>query len=111
MLPQAPSPGHVSDRQEGAVSFYLSVILAMARSMRAVCSRAGLIYGDRLTRLPRRLGFEATPEALAESREVLEVELAEYTEATCAWLDGGSNLPREILHIVGGLERSADDGQ
>jgi GGDEF domain-containing protein len=111
MLPEAPSPGHVSDRQEVALTCYLSVILAMARSMRAVCSRAGLIYGDRLTRLPRRLGFEATPEALAESRQVLEVELAEYTEATCAWLDGGSNLAREILDIVGGLERSADESQ
>jgi GGDEF domain-containing protein len=111
MLPEAPSPGHVSDRQEVALTCYLSVILAMARSMRAVCSRAGLIYGDRLTRLPRRLGFEATPEALAESREVLEVELAEYTEATCAWLDGGSNLAREILDIVAGLERSADESQ
>src|ERR1700728_4989695 len=111
MLPEAASPGHVSDRQEVALTCYLSVILAMARSMRAVCSRAGLIYGDRLTRLPRRLGFEATPEALEESRLVLEAELAEYTEATSAWLDDGSNLAREIVSLIGDLERGANENQ
>jgi GGDEF domain-containing protein len=102
---------HVTDRQEAALTCYLSVMLAMARSMRAVCSRAGLIYGDRLTRLPRRLGFEATPEALEESRLVLEAELAEYTEATSAWLDDGSNLAREIVSLIGGLERGANESQ
>jgi GGDEF domain-containing protein len=111
MLPEVPSPAHVSDRQQAALTCYLSVMLAMARSMRAVCSRAGLIYGDRLTRLPRRLGFEATPEALEESRQMLEAELAEYTEATSAWLDDGSNLAREIVAIIGGLERGASESQ
>lgn len=111
MLPEVPSAAHVTDRQEAALTCYLSVMLAMARSMRAVCSRAGLIYGDRLTRLPRRLGFEATPEALEESRQVLEAELAEYTEATSAWLDDGSNLAKEIVAIIGGLERGASESQ
>lgn len=111
MALEARSPAHVSSRQEVALTCYLSVMLAMARSMRAVCSRAGLIYGDRLTRLPRRLGFEATPEALEESREVLEAELAEYTEATSAWLDSGSSLAREIVAMVEGLDRSVDEGQ
>ena len=94
-----------------ALTCYLSVMLAMARSMRAVCSRAGLIYGDRLTRLPRRLGFESTPDALDESRRMLEAELVEYTEATSAWLDSGANLAREIVEIVGGLDRSAHESQ
>jgi GGDEF domain-containing protein len=111
MLPEAPHPAHVSDRQEVALTCYLSAMLAMARSMHAICSRAGLIYGDRLTRLPRRLGFEATPEALEESREVLEAELAEYTEATSAWLDAGSNLAKEIVSMVGGLDRLANESQ
>jgi GGDEF domain-containing protein len=116
MLPEVHSAAHVTDRhvtdrQEAALTCYLSVMLAMARSMRAICSRAGLIYGDRLTRLPRRLGFEATPEALEESRLVLEAELAEYTEATSAWLDDGSNLAREIVSIIGGLERGANESQ
>jgi GGDEF domain-containing protein len=116
MLPEVHSAAHVTDRhvtdrQEAALTCYLSVMLAMAKSMRAVCSRAGLIYGNRLTRLPRRLGFEATPEALEESRVVLEAELAEYTEATSAWLDDGSKLAREIVAIIGGLERSANESQ
>src|SRR5271170_6057140 len=111
MLPQAPVPAHVSDRQEVALTCYLSVMLAMARSMHAVCSRAGLIHGDRLTRLPRRLGFEATPEALEESRQVLEAELAEYTEATSAWLDAGSNVAREIVATVAGLDRCAGESE
>lgn len=111
MLPEAPSPADVTSRQEVALTCYLSVMLAMARSMRAVCSRAGLIYGDRLTRLPRRLGFEATPKALEESRQVLEAELAEYTEATSAWLDSGSKLAREIVHIIAGIDRSASESE
>jgi GGDEF domain-containing protein len=111
LLPEAPSPADVTGRQDAALTCYLSVMLAMARSMRAICSRAGLIYGDRLTRLPRRLGFEATPEALDESRQVLEAELAEYTEATSAWLDAGSNLAKEIVAIVAGLDPSATESE
>src|SRR5271168_3108906 len=112
MLPETlRPPDRVSTRHEVALTCYLSAMLAMAKSMRAVCSRAGLIYGNRLTRLPRRLGFEATPEALEESRVVLEAELAEYTEATSAWLDDGCKLAREIVSIIGGLERSANEGQ
>jgi GGDEF domain-containing protein len=111
MLPQSPSPAGVSSRQEVALTCYLGAMLAMAKSMRAVCSRAGLIYGDRLTRWPRRLGFDATPEALEESRQALEAELAEYTEATSAWLDSGSNLAREIGAIVEGLDRCADESE
>jgi GGDEF domain-containing protein len=111
MTSEAPSPAHISDRQEVALTCYLSVMLAMTRSMRALCSRAGLIYGDRLTRLPRRLGFGVTPEALEESRQVLEAELAEYTVATSAWLDNGSNLAKEIVAIVAGLEERADESQ
>jgi GGDEF domain-containing protein len=111
MLPEAPSTAPISSRQEVALTCYLSAMLAMAKSMRAVCSRAGLIYGDRLTRLPRRLGFDATPEALEESRQVLEADLAEYTAATSDWLDSGCNLAKEIVTIVAALDRCADESQ
>jgi len=107
MLPEAPGPADFNRQQEVALTCYLSVILEMAKSMRVVCSRSGLIYGDRLTRLPRRLGFDATPKALEESRQVLEAVLAEYTEATSAWLDAGSNLAREIVACVAGLDQCA----
>ena len=111
IVPETPSPARAGSRQQVALTCYLGVMLAMARSMRAVCSRAGLIYGDRLMRLPRRLGFEATPEALEESRDVLEADLAVYTEATTAWLDAGSSLAREIVAIVQGLDRGGRESE
>ena len=36
-------------------------------------------------------------------------ELAEYTEVTSAWLDAGSNLAREIVAIVVGLDQAATE--
>jgi GGDEF domain-containing protein len=111
MPPDATSPARVSSSQEVALTCYLSAMLAMAKSMRVVCSRAGLVYGDRLTRLPRRLGFDATPEALEESRQVLEADLAEYTEATSAWLDAGADIAREIGAIVAALDPCVHESQ
>ena len=108
---EAPSPAHVGDSQEIALACYLSAMLGMAKSMRTVASRAGLIYGHGLTRLPRRLGFNATPEALEESRQVLEAELAEYTEATSAWLDAGCNLAREFVAAIAAIDQCDDESQ
>lgn len=111
MLPEASHPEGASSRQDVALTCYLSAMLAIAKSMRAVCSRAGLIYGDRLIRLPRRLGFEATTEKLEQSRQVLEADLAEYTAATTAWLDSGSKLAREIGSAIEALDPHADETQ
>ena len=52
-----PLSAQVNDLQDAALNCYLSSLLAMAKSMSAICSRAGLMHGARLTRLPRRLGF------------------------------------------------------
>lgn len=101
MLPEAPDP---TDGQNVALTCYLSAMLAMAKSMREICSRAGLLYGDRLTRLPRRLGFDATPEKLEESWQALEEDLAEYTAATAAWLDAGAGLAQDIVASIETLE-------
>ena len=101
MLPEAPNP---ADGQNVALTCYLSAMLAMAKSMQEICSRAGLLYGDRLTRLPRRLGFNATPEKLEESRQALEEDLAEYTAATAAWLDAGAGLAQDIVGAIEALE-------
>jgi GGDEF domain-containing protein len=109
MHPEAVRPAPVSNRQDVALGCYLSAMLAMAKSMRAVCSRVGLIYGDRLTRLPRRLGFDATTEALEQSHEVLEADLAEYTEATTEWLDEGSRLAREIVAGIAALHPASGE--
>ncbi len=101
MLPEARDP---AIRENVAITCYLSAMLAMARSMQEICSRAGLLYGDRLTRLPRRLAFDATPEKLEESRQALEEDLAEYTAATAAWLGAGAALAQEIVAVIETLE-------
>jgi len=111
MLSDGSDPASASSRQDVSLACYLSALLAMAKSMRAVCSRAGLIYGDRLVRLPRRLGFDATPEKLEESRQVLEADLAEYTEATSAWLDTGSQLARGIVAAIDALDPCSTESQ
>jgi GGDEF domain-containing protein len=116
MLPERPDPASASnrsasDRQDVVLGCYLSALLAMAKSMRAVCSRVGLIYGDRLVRLPRRLGFDSTPQKLEESRQVLEADLVEYTEATTAWLDAGSGLAREIVAAIDALDPGSAESQ
>lgn len=79
-------------------------MLAMAKSMQEICSRSGLLYGDRLTRLPRRLAFDATPEKLEESWLALEEDLAEYTAVTAAWLDTGAGLAHDIVAAIEKLE-------
>jgi diguanylate cyclase (GGDEF)-like protein len=83
--------------QQTALTCYQSAILAIAKCMAEVCPRVGLVYNHRLLRLPRRLGFDATPEALAASREAVEADLAEYGQAASAWINAGVELAEEIL--------------
>ena len=109
MLPKTPCSARGSSRQDVALTCYLSAMLAMARSMQAICSRSGLIHGARLTRLPRRLGFDPNPDALEQSRFALESELSEYTDATSAWLDAGVTLGKEIVSLIETLDSSVDE--
>jgi GGDEF domain-containing protein len=111
MPPEVTSPASANHRQEAALHCYLSAMLAMAKSMRAICSRAGLIYGDRLMKLPRRLAFDPSAAALEESRGILETDLAEYTQATLAWLEEGSSLAREIVTIIAAMEPYTSEGE
>jgi GGDEF domain-containing protein len=104
MLPQAPDPADTGSRENYALTCYLGAMLAMAKSMQEICSRAGLLYGDRLTRLPRRLAFDTTLEKLEESRQALEEDLAEYTAATAAWLDAGAGMAQQIVAAIETLE-------
>ena len=89
------------EEQQSALTCYQSAILAIAKSMAEVCPRVGLVYNHRLLRLPRRLGFDATPEALAASREAVEADLAEYSQAAGAWVSAGVELAHEILAAAG----------
>jgi diguanylate cyclase (GGDEF)-like protein len=87
--------------QQTALTCYQSAILAIAKCMAEVCPRVGLVYNHRLMRLPRRLGFDATPEALAASREAVEADVAEYGQAASAWVNAGVELAHEILAAAG----------
>jgi GGDEF domain-containing protein len=57
--------------------------------MAEVCPAVGTIYRDRLLKLPRRLGFDATPKALQQSREAVETDLVEYSAIAGAWFRAG----------------------
>ena len=96
-----PNLDSAHDEQQSALTCYQSAILAIARCMAEVCPRVGLVYNHRLLRLPRRLGFDATPEALSASRQALEADLAEYSQAASAWVNAGVELAREVLAAVG----------
>ena len=91
------NPEAANGEQQSALTCYQSAILAIAKCMAEVCPRVGLVYNHRLLRLPRRLGFDATPQALAASREAVEADLAEYGQAASAWINAGIELAQEIL--------------
>lgn len=106
----ADSP-HLSSpdgEEQSALTCYQSAILAIAKSMAEVCPRVGLVYNHRLFRLPRRLGFDATPQALAASREALEADVAEYSQAASAWVKAGVELAQEVITAAG--HASDNDG-
>jgi len=111
MLPEAFDPADASLRQNVALTCYLSAMLAIAKSMQEICSRAGVLYGDRLTRVPRRLAFDPTPEKLEASWQALEGDLAEYTAATAAWLDAGAGLAQNIIAAIETLEPSITESR
>jgi GGDEF domain-containing protein len=57
----------------------------------------GAMYRDRLLKLPRRLGFDPTPQALEQSREAVETDLLEYSRTASAWTRAGSNHASMLL--------------
>jgi GGDEF domain-containing protein len=65
--------------------------------MAEVCPSVGAMYRDRLLKLPRRLGFDATPQALEQSRDAVETDLLEYSRTASAWTSAGSNHAAMLL--------------
>ncbi len=55
------------------------------------------MYRDRLLKLPRRLGFDATPRALEQSRQAVETDLLEFSRTASAWTSAGSNHAALLL--------------
>ena len=102
----SPITAHSQGEQQSALTCYQSALLAIAKCMAEVCPRVGLVYNNRLLRLPRRLGFDANPEALAASREALETDLAEYAQAASAWVNTGSQLAEEVIAAAGQINEN-----
>jgi GGDEF domain-containing protein len=90
------SPSSESNQQT-ALACYLSVVVAIGKCIGEVCPSIGAAYRDRLLKLPRRLGFNATPQALDQSREAVETDLAEFTRTASAWNKAGSSHAQHLL--------------
>jgi GGDEF domain-containing protein len=92
--------------ERAALASYLSVVIAIGNSMAEVCPAVGILYRDRLMRLPRRLGFDPTDRALEQSREAVEMDLMEYASAASAWIQAGTGHAGHLLDHLRSLEES-----
>ena len=92
-MPELTNP----QAEQAAVACYLSTVVAVGNCIEEVCPAVGAMYRDRLHRLPRRLGFDATPQALEQSREAVETDLMEYSRTASAWIAAGSNHAAMLL--------------
>jgi GGDEF domain-containing protein len=93
-MPDSPIP---DTAEQTALACYLRTVVAMGNCMAEVCPSVGAMYRDRLLKLPRRLGFDATPQALLQSREAVETDLLEYARTASAWTSAGSNHAAQLL--------------
>jgi GGDEF domain-containing protein len=80
-----------------ALACYLSTVVAIGNCMAEVCPSVGVMYRDRLLKLPRRLGFDATPKAMEQSRDAVETDLLEYSRTASAWTRAASNHAAMLL--------------
>src|SRR5580658_5327798 len=92
----SPNPGTESIEQT-ALACYLSTVVAIGNCMAEVCPSVGAMYRDRLLKLPRRLGFDATPETLEQSRDAVATDLLEFSRTASAWTSAGSNHAAALL--------------
>lgn len=65
--------------------------------MAEVCPQVGAMYRDRLLKLPRRLGFDATAKALEQSRDAIETDLIEFASAAGIWTGLSSTHAAQFL--------------
>lgn len=65
---------------------YLATLAAIADCLGAACPEVGGPYNERLTRLRSRLAFDSSAEAIAESQELVERELKEYSRRASSYV-------------------------
>jgi GGDEF domain-containing protein len=100
--PELPNP----EAEQAALACYLGTVVAIGNCIQEVCPSVGAMYRDRLLRLPRRLGFDATPQALQQSREAVETDLIEYSRTAGAWIAAGSNHAAMLLEHLRATEET-----
>lgn len=83
--------------EQTALACYLSTVVAIGNCMAEVCPSVGAMYRDRLLKLPMRLGFEASPQGLEQSRDAVATDLLEYARTASAWNAAGSNQAAALL--------------
>jgi GGDEF domain-containing protein len=95
-----------SNQDQTALACYLSTVVAIGNCMAEVCPPVGAMYRDRLLKLPRRLGFDATPQALEQSRDALETDLLEYARTASAWVIAGVDHAAMLLNHLSETEET-----
>jgi GGDEF domain-containing protein len=95
--PDSPNPEVIEQMEQTALACYLSTVVAVGNCMAEVCPSVGAMYRERLLKLPRRLGFDATPQALRQSQEAVETDLFEYSRTASAWIEAGSSHAAMLL--------------
>jgi GGDEF domain-containing protein len=102
--PELPNP----EAEQTALACYLSTVVAIGNSMAEVCPAVGAMYRERLLKLPRRLGFDATPQALRQSQEAVETDLLEYSRTASAWIAAGSSHAAMLLEHLRETEETLE---
>lgn len=99
ILSRSRSTAEVEDAttSQAAVNCYLSTVVTVAECLVTICPELGTSYRERLMRVPRRLGFDATPEALDESRTALRTDLHEFADIAGEYLH---EIPSKALEIA-----------
>lgn len=95
--PDSPNPEVLEQMEQTALACYLSTVVAVGNCMAEVCPSVGAMYRERFLKLPRRLGFDATPQALRQSQEAVETDLLEYSRTASAWIGAGSSHAAMLL--------------
>jgi GGDEF domain-containing protein len=93
-IPDSPSPEPTQD--QSALTCYLGAVVAIGNCVADVYPAAGLMYRDRLLKLPRRLGFDPTPKALQHSLEAVETDLIEFSAIAGAWVRVGLSRAAQL---------------
>ena len=101
----APVNGEEARTYQAALNCYLSTVVTLAECLVAICPELGTPYHDRLMRVPRRLGFDAKPQALDESRAALRDDLHEFADITGEYL---REIPSKALEISALVLRASD---